>query len=166
MRGFGVWAPMDEALAHPNPVGIGIAAVPGGDRIPSARRHVLTIEGVGEHYAAQLKSLGITTIGHLWTADPTKISHALDVPEGVVQNWRAMGELMDITGIGPQFSELLVRCGIRTVKELSACDPKELMARVLVTSAEREVRIQGAPLGLKHMERWVRAAREYLSPTV
>lgn len=154
---------MDEALVNEPTLTSPLDAIPGANRIPSARRHVLTIEGVGEHYAAQLKGLGITTIGHLWTADPQKLSKALDVPETVVQNWRAMGELMDITGIGPQFSELLVRCGIRTVKDLAECDAKELMARVLITSAEREVRIQGAPLGLKHMERWVRAAREYLN---
>lgn len=138
-----------------------VLAVPGADQVPSARRPVRDIEGVGEYYGEKLREMGIVTIGDLWTAELNKVSSHLDIPETIVRNWRAMGELIDVYGIGPQFAELLVRCGIRSIPQLAQAEPNELLARILLTSAERMVRIQGAPIGYRHVENWIEAARKY-----
>lgn len=136
-------------------------ALPGHDQVPSSRRPVIDIEGVGDYYSKRLSGLGIRTIGDLATADLRVVAQQLDVPEKIIQNWRSMGELIDVWGIGPQFAELLIRCNVRSVRELAECDPQELLARVLLTSSERMVRIQGAPVGVRHVENWVEAARRY-----
>jgi nucleotidyltransferase/DNA polymerase involved in DNA repair len=142
---------------------VGAFELPGHDQVPSARRPVLDIEGVGDHYAKRLRDLGVHTIGDLAKADLRSVAQQLDVSEAILQNWRSMGELIDVWGIGPQFAELLVRCKIRSVRELAESDPQELLARILLTSSERMVRIQGAPVGSRHVSNWIEAARRYLA---
>lgn len=137
--------------------------LPGHDQVPSSRRPVIDIEGVGDYYSRRLRDLGVGTIGDLAAADVRSLATELDVPEQIILNWRAMGELMDVWGVGPQFAELLIRCSVRSVRELADCDPQELLARVLLTSSERMVRIQGAPVGLGHVENWIGAAQRYLA---
>ena len=138
-------------------------ALPGHDQVPAARRPTIDIEGIGDYYARRLREIGVNTIGDLSHADPRAVAERLDVPEKVVQNWRSMGELIDVWGIGPQFAELLLRSNVRSVRELAECDPQELLARILLTSSERMVRIQGAPVGSRHVENWIEAARRYLA---
>ncbi|HEX9817186.1 MAG TPA: DUF4332 domain-containing protein [Candidatus Thermoplasmatota archaeon] len=135
--------------------------LPGHDQVPSSRRPVIDIEGVGDHYSRRLQDVGVRTIGDLATADIRVLAQKLDVPEQIIQNWRSMGQLIDVWGIGPQFAELLIRCNVRSVRELAECDPQELLARILLTTSERMVRIQGAPVGARHVENWIEAARRY-----
>jgi predicted flap endonuclease-1-like 5' DNA nuclease len=134
---------------------------PGADQMPSVRRHVLDIEGISDHHAKRLRDLGIVTIGDLFRNDSSKVASHLEIPATVVDNWRAMGELIDVHGIGPQFAELLVRCDVKTIRQLATSDPEELLARVLLTGAERMLRVQGSPVGRRHVESWIDAARAH-----
>lgn len=140
-----------------------VIELPGHDQVPSSRRPVIDIEGVGDYFSRRLRDLGVKTIGDLANAEVRPLAQQLEVPEQVILNWRSMGELIDVWGIGPQFAELLLRCHVRSVRELAESEPEELLARILLTSAERMVRIQGAPVGVPHVENWIQAARRYLA---
>jgi predicted flap endonuclease-1-like 5' DNA nuclease/Zn finger protein HypA/HybF involved in hydrogenase expression len=125
-----------------------------------AGRPVIDIEGIGPEYSKRLAEQGINTVTDLRGADPTILGVGIDVPADTIREWQGMAELMDIKGIGPQFSELLVKSGIASVKELSEADPDELLAKIDATNASRTVRIQGAGVGKKTVKNWINAAKK------
>lgn len=85
---------------------------------------VVEIEGLGEVFAERLRHLGIKTTDELLTAGATPAGR-LRLAEGVgvtperILDWVNRADLFRITGIGSEFSDLLVIAGVDTVVELS-----------------------------------------------
>ncbi len=89
------------------------------------------IEGIGPAYAAKLAAADITTTSDLLalccdrkgretTAEVTGVSAP------VLLKWVNMADLMRISGIGSEYSELLEVAGVDTVKELKHRNPENL----------------------------------------
>lgn len=130
------------------------------------KQHVIIIEGVGEKFASRLNSHGIITIPQLMRSEAPEVARLIGTTPEVVQEWQAMGQLMQVRGIGPQFAELLVRAGITRVGELSRADAEVLADRIKHLQAGRKTAIQGADVGVGTVNRWKAAATEFLNDSV
>lgn len=127
------------------------------------KEHVLQIEGIGPTYATRLNQVGIITIPELMDAEPERVATQIGVTVQAVKDWQAMGQLMQVKGIGPQYAEMLVLAGCRTVGELARSDPAKLTAKIdAVEDARRDNPVVGVNITQNHVERWIVAAKEYL----
>ncbi|MFC1835708.1 DUF4332 domain-containing protein, partial [Thermodesulfobacteriota bacterium] len=75
------------------------------------------IEGIGPVYGEKLRAAGIRTTGELLERghDPKgrkEIAAQTDLDSSQILKWTNLSDLMRITGIGPQFSELLEAAGV------------------------------------------------------
>ncbi len=123
------------------------------------KQHVIIIEGIGEKFASRLNANGIITIPQLIKAPLKDIAKFADVTEELGRQWQAMGALMQLSGIGPQFAELLVRAGITSPKDLAAQNAEDLVARIHTLEAGRKTAIQKADVGVGRAKRWIEAAK-------
>lgn len=132
------------------------------ERTPFGDIHgVEDVEGIGPQYKEQLESLGIVDTEQLWEADPEEVADSLDVAKRRVRNWQDQGELMALDGVGPQYAELLVRAGIRSIPELEAWDPDPLFQAIEDKQEELDVRIQGSKLTQDRAATWIQQAAEH-----
>lgn len=122
---------------------------------------VVDVEGIGPHYAAALSQIGVDNTRQLWNADASYVAGHLLVAPRTVENWQAMAELMAVKGIGPQYAELLVRMGIRTIEKLRHESPDHLAKAVSRFEGRREHRIQGNNVGEKTTAAWIEAANAH-----
>ena len=122
---------------------------------------VVDVEGIGAHYAGALAQIGIENTRQLWNADAAYVAGHLLIAPRTVENWQAMAELMAVKGIGPQYAELLVRMGIRTIEKLRHETPEHLARAVSRFEGRREHRIQGNTVGEKTTAAWIEAANDH-----
>ena len=102
------------------------------------------IEGIGATYAAKLRTAGITSTDHFLTlcCDSKGRSHMAQktgVSEKLLLKWANLADLVRITGIGKQFSELLEASGVDTVKELRNRNAVNLAARMAEVNGEKKL---------------------------
>ena len=102
------------------------------------------IEGIGPAYAEKLAAADIGTTdallklccdakGRKATAETTGVS------EGQLLKWANMADLMRISGVGSEFSELLEAAGVDTVKELRNRNAANLAARMAEVNATKKL---------------------------
>ena len=85
---------------------------------------IIDIEGIGAVYKEKLHKEGITTtdelLNHCGSASGRKsMSGKIDVSEKVILEWVNRADLMRISGVGEEYSDLLEQAGVDTVKELA-----------------------------------------------
>ncbi|WP_067221877.1 DUF4332 domain-containing protein [Stappia indica] len=121
------------------------------------------IEGIGPVYAEKLKAVGIrTTEAYLERAKDPKGRKVLAEETGIddkrILKWANMADLMRISGVGEEYSELLEAAGVDTVKELKHRVPANLHAKMKeVNEAKKLVRQLPSESGV---EKWVAQAKE------
>ena len=126
------------------------------------------IEGIGPAYRQKLASANIDTTDDLLSlcASPDgrkSVANRTGINEGQLLKWANMADLMRISGVGRQFSELLEASGVDTVKELRNRRPDNLYQKILETNqAKRLVR---RPPSLKQVTNWVDQAKK-MTPMV
>lgn len=107
---------------------------------------IITIEGIGEVYAAKLREVGIRSVEGLLKACATKkgrveLAEKAGVSEKLILTWANHADLSRVKGIGPQYSELLEASGVDTVPELAQRNAENLMNKMIeVNAAKRLVR--------------------------
>lgn len=132
------------------------------ERTPFGDIHdVEDVEGIGSTFSQALAAEGIEDTEQLWVADPEVLAERLDVAKRRVRSWQDQAELMALNGVGPQYAELMVRAGIRSIGELAVWEPDPLLKAVEDKQAELDVRIQGAKLTEKRAARWIEQAQEH-----
>ena len=102
------------------------------------------IEGIGPAYAEKLSKAGIGTtddlLEHCCHAKGRKaVSEKTDLSEAQLLNWANMADLMRISGIGPQYSELLEAAGVDTVKELRNRNAENLTTKMEEINTAKKV---------------------------
>ena len=127
-----------------------------------------TIEGIGPAFGAKLKTAGITTTGALLKAgaDPKgrkALAEKTGIDEAKIRDWCNMADLMRIKGVGEEYSELLEKAGVDTVKELRNRKADNLHAKMAEVNAAKKL-VRQLP-SLKQVESWVAQAKE-LPPTM
>ena len=83
---------------------------------------IIDIEGVGDVYAEKLTTAGINKVSELLDkcAAPKgrkELAEATGISEKLILRWTNHADLFRISGVGPQFAELLEKAGVDTVKE-------------------------------------------------
>jgi predicted flap endonuclease-1-like 5' DNA nuclease len=104
------------------------------------------IDGIGPVIEEKLKQVNIRSLNQLLEKCGTKQGRAqtaakTGIDESALLKWANMADLYRIKGIGSEYSQLLERIGIDTVKELKTRVPKNLLDKMTeINSANRLVR--------------------------
>ena len=97
---------------------------------------IADIEGIGAVYGEKLSAADIKTTGDLLAQCCSRTgrkstAEGTGVSEKLLLTWSNMADMMRITGIGPQFAEMLEAAGVDTVKELATRRADNLAAKML-----------------------------------
>jgi len=107
---------------------------------------MIDIEGIGAAYAQKLAGAGVTTTGQLLkaaagAAGRKDLAKQADVTTQQVLEWVNRADLMRISGVGTQYSDLLEASGVDTVIELAQRNAANLYDKMLdINAAKRLVR--------------------------
>ena len=120
------------------------------------------IEGIGPSFAEKLGKAGIDTTDALLAkcaaaAGRKEVAAATGVSETNLLKWSNLADLMRVSGIGPQFSELLEAAGVDTIKELRHRNAENLAEKMAEVNAEKKL-ARVAPAATV-VEGWVKAAK-------
>lgn len=121
---------------------------------------IIDLEGVGPKYEKILAKEGITESHQLLDADLDALAKKTDINLKRLTSWRNMSELLAVKGIGPQFSEVLERSGIHSVKELAAAKPKELHEQINTYLDSLDQTVVGVKIGPARVKGWITNARK------
>ena len=102
------------------------------------------IEGIGPAYAEKLSKAGIATTDDLLdtcstSAGRKQLTESTGLSESHVLRWVNHADLMRISGIGPQYSELLEASGVDTVKELAVRNADNLAVKMEEVNKEKKL---------------------------
>lgn len=126
------------------------------------------IEGIGPAYAKKLAAAKIkTTDDFLNLCHDSKGRKTVCAETGVSEThllkWANLADLMRVSGIGPQYSELLEAAGVDTVKELRNRNAKNLAEAMIKINEEKKL-ARSTP-NQDMVEGWVTKAKE-LTPKI
>lgn len=133
-----------------------------------ASHKITEIEGIGEAYAKKLQPLGITTTADLLEKGASRkgrkeLAEATGIDETLILKWVNAADLFRVKGIGSEYSQLLEKAGVDTVKELRNRKAENLHA-TLGEINEKHKLVRQIP-GLSQVQAWIEAAKE-LDPMV
>ena len=126
------------------------------------------IEGIGPAFGAKLARVGIKNTDAFLAlcADRNgrrRISAKAEISEKHLLKWANLADLMRISGIGPQYSELLEAAGVDTVKELRTRNAENLAAKM--KEVQQEKRLTRTSPGVSTLSRWIVRAKE-MAPVI
>ncbi len=159
-----------QTVLAPEPVAEAASGLQPDDRLARARRRlrrrsikVEKIEGIGHVYARKLAEVGIKTTDELLDFGKSrKGREELVAKTGIsallVLKWVNNADLMRIKGVGEEYSELLEKAGVDTVKELRNRNPKNLLDAMVQTNETHKL-VRKLPT-LADVESWVKEAKE------
>lgn len=124
------------------------------------------IEGIGKASAAKLAQAGIKTTEDLLAQAASargrqKVAEQCGVSAVRLLKWVNMADLMRISGVGEEYSELLEAANCNTVKQLRRRNPANLTKRMLDINEEKK--LVRSPPKLSQVTKWVKQA-ETLEP--
>jgi predicted flap endonuclease-1-like 5' DNA nuclease len=127
------------------------------------------IEGIGTAFAGKLKKANVRSVQAMLKQGGSKtgrknLAQKTGIDETLILKWVNMADLYRVKGIGSEYSELLEKAGVDTVKELKNRKAQNLYDKL------KEVNSSGRPLvrlvpGLKRIESWIEQAKK-LDPKV
>jgi PAS domain S-box-containing protein len=121
------------------------------------------IEGIGPVYARKLLEVGIKTTADLLDQGKSRkgreeLVEKSGISSLLILKWVNMADLMRIKGVGEEYSELLERAGVDTVKELRNRNPQNLY-EAMAKENETNKLVRRLPT-LAEVESWVKEAKE------
>lgn len=126
------------------------------------------IEGIGATNAKKLAKCNITSVNALLKSCGSKkgrkeASKVSGIDEKQLLKWANMADLYRIKGVGSEYSELLEKSGVDTVKELRNRNAENLHAKMLEVNAKKK--LVRRPPSVKFVEKWVAHAKK-LKPMI
>jgi predicted flap endonuclease-1-like 5' DNA nuclease len=120
------------------------------------------IEGIGPAFKQKLGNLEINTtedlLEHCADAGGRKAtSEKTGIGDGQLLKWANMADMMRISGVGPQFAELLEASGVDTVKELQHRNAENLAAKMAEVNATKN--LANASPAASTVEGWIGQAK-------
>lgn len=102
------------------------------------------ISGIGPVYGEKLRAVGIRTTEALLQAGATpqgrqELAEKIGVSADRILEWVNRADLMRVTGIGEQYSDLLEAAGVDTVAELARRNPENLYQKLVEVNAAKEL---------------------------
>jgi len=122
---------------------------------------ITEIEGIGPARAATLETAGIKTTDQLLDlcADAkgrTTVAETTGISTTQLFKWAYMADLMRISGVGQEYSELLEAAGVDAVKERRTRCADNLTAKMADVNAEKTL-VRSAPTEAA-VTRWIELA--------
>jgi len=119
------------------------------------------VEGIGPVYAEKLRAAGVRSVNALLQAGATpkgrkELVQKTGIGDERILDWVNRADLMRITGIGEEYSDLLEWAGVDTVPELAKRNPDNLHKRMLEVNEEK--RLVRRPPTRDMVARWVEQA--------
>jgi len=129
---------------------------------------ITDIEGVGPVYAEKLGNVNVKSVGALLKKGCTKkgrkeLAAATGLDESLLLKWVNFADLLRVKGVGSEYSELLEKAGVDTVKELRNRNAENLHAKMAEVNKSHKL-VRQLP-SLKLVQSWVEAAKS-LEPMV
>jgi predicted flap endonuclease-1-like 5' DNA nuclease len=123
---------------------------------------ITEIEGIGPAYAEKLGTADIKTTDDLLKAGGAKagrkdLAEKTGLSEGQILKWVNMADLMRISGVGEEYSELLEAAGVDTVKELKMRVPGNLAAKMAEVNETKKL-VRQVPSEAE-VTKWVEQAK-------
>ena len=129
-----------------------------------------TIEGIGIKHGKALRKVGVRSTNELLKAGGAKkgrkaLAAESGVTEGLLLEWVNRADLVRVRGVGGEYSDLLEKSGVDTVKVLRNRNAANLHAKLHETNQSKKRPLVRRPPSLGEVERWVAHAKE-LDPMV
>ena len=126
------------------------------------------IEGIGPVYGKKLSAAGVTNTKKLLDRCASakgrrEVAKDTGLDDGQLLKWANLADLMRISGIGKQFSELLEAAGVDTVKELRNRRADNLTAKMVEVNAKKK--LTRATPSEKQVSEWIGQAKS-LPPVI
>lgn len=123
---------------------------------------LMSIEGIGEVYAHELRMLGISTTGSLLERGHTPqgrktIAEKSGISEKLILEWVNLADLFRIKGVGEEYSDLLEEAGVDTVVELAQRNPANLYNKVVDVNQQKKLVRKLPTQG--QVDDWIRQAK-------
>jgi predicted flap endonuclease-1-like 5' DNA nuclease len=120
------------------------------------------IEGIGPAFAEKLAAANINTTDDLLNlccdAKGRKaVAEQTTLSEAQLLKWSNMADLMRISGIGPEYAELLEAAGVDTVKELATRNSDNLASKM--SEINEQKKLTRALPAASVVAKWVEAAK-------
>ncbi len=120
------------------------------------------IEGIGPANAEKLAAAKIVTTDDLLDKGCTPtgrkaVAETTGIGESVILKWCNMADLMRVSGIGSQFSELLKAAGVDTIKELRNRNAANLAVAMKEVNDEKKLARTSPPEAT--VTKWVEDAK-------
>jgi predicted flap endonuclease-1-like 5' DNA nuclease len=130
---------------------------------------VAEIEGIGDVYSAKLEQAGIKMVNDILEKGKSvkgrkALAESTGIDAKLILKWVNMADLFRVTGIGKEYSELLEKAGVDTVKELRNRNPANLLAKLEEANSSARQLVRALP-SLKSVESWIETAKT-LDPMV
>ncbi len=124
---------------------------------------ITDIEGIGQACATKLAQASVTTTGRLLTAAATAagrkdLAKSCDLTTKQVLEWVNRADLMRISGVGTQYSDLLEASGVDTVVELATRNAENLWKKMTDVNASKRL-VRQVP-SLAQVKSWVAQAAD------
>ena len=121
------------------------------------------IEGIGPVYAQKLLAVGVKTTADLLEQGKNRkgredLVEKTGISDTLMLKWVNIDDLMRIRGIGEEYSELLEKAGVDTVKELRNRTPEHLHQAMIEANQVHKI-VRRLP-HLSEVEKWVNEANE------
>jgi predicted flap endonuclease-1-like 5' DNA nuclease len=128
-----------------------------------AGKQMIEIEGIGPAYSEKLSGIGIETIDqYLLAAADRKgrkdLAEKTGISSKLVLEWANRADLMRVSGIGEEFSDLLAQAGVDTVNELKFRNPEHLYNSLLEINEKKKL-VRRVP-SLDDVTAWVASAQQ------
>jgi len=126
------------------------------------------VEGIGPVYAQKLNAAGIKTDADmLETAGSPKgraeLAAKTGISPAIILKWANHVDLMRISGVGPQYAELLEAAGVDTVKELAQRNAANLAAKLAEVNTQKK--LSGTSPSASMVTDWIGEAKK-LEPKI
>jgi len=120
------------------------------------------IEGIGTKYAERLQAAGIKTTDDLLEACASRkgrddMAKQTGFSASQLLKWANLADLMRISGVGEEYSELLEAAGVDTVKELAARNAENLAAKMKEVNETKK--LTRAVPAASQVQKWVDQAK-------
>ena len=124
---------------------------------------ITTIEGIGNASALKLEAANIKTTEGLLERGATAagrkaICEKCGIGESVVLKWVNMSDLLRISGVGEEYSELLEASGVDTVPELAQRNAENLATKMLEVNSNKKL-VRAVP-STNRVAKWVEQAKQ------
>ncbi len=126
------------------------------------------IEGIGPATKEKLAKVNIATTADLLElcahkAGRKEVAEKTDCSEAQILKWTNMADLMRVSGVGEEYSELLEAAGVDTVKELRNRNAENLAAAMKEVNESKKL-TRSVP-GAGTVQKWIDHAKD-LDPVI